>query len=177
MIKIIDDVISKEYQIKIKNLFLGTEIPWYFNSTLTSKGIGNAIGFGHPFTIPNHTSLFFNDVITLSEKIAKRCDLKIKNILFARAFMQLPSIVDQDYDIFHVDLMTNHIVFLYYVNDSDGDTVICDKKYTNGDSNVIVNQNNLNIIQRISPKQGRVVIFDGNMYHASGIPKKIFVVF
>ena len=48
-------------------------------------------------------------------------------------------------------------VILYYVNDSDGDTLFFD------------NKDKLNIIKRVSPKKGRVVHFDNNKLHASWI--------
>ena len=51
-----------------------------------------------------------------------------------------------------------HIVVLYYVVTSDGDTIIYNErkesdKYTEK--------------QRVTPKQGRVVIFDGGLYHTA----------
>jgi len=57
-----------------------------------------------------------------------------------------------------VDLPFDHLVVLYYVNDSDGDTVFFNK------------QNE--IVKSVSPKKGRVVAFDGSIYHGGGIPKK-----
>lgn len=172
MIKVIDDVISKKYQDEIEKLFLGSELPWHFNPTLTSTGIGKAIGFGHPFTIPNHKSPFYDYVLPLSYEIAKKANVEMNDVLFARAFLQVPSTVSESYDIFHVDLMTNHMVFLYYVNDSDGDTVICDKIYEAGNINVLISTQNINIIKTVTPKKGRALIFNGKMYHAAGIPKK-----
>jgi hypothetical protein len=60
----------------------------------------------------------------------------------------------------HVDLFEPHLVVLYYVNDSDGDTFLYEKGTTD------------NIIQRISPKKGKLVIFDGDYYHSSSPPQK-----
>ena len=60
------------------------------------------------------------------------------------------------HDLPHVDRKDKHIVLLYYVNDTDGDTILFD--------------NDLNIIKRVSPKKNRVLIFNGNILHAGCSP-------
>lgn len=55
----------------------------------------------------------------------------------------------------HVDFPFPHMVGLYYVNDSDGDTIIWD-----GDKK-----------ESITPKRGRFAVFDGKYYHASACPR------
>jgi hypothetical protein len=64
----------------------------------------------------------------------------------------------------HIDADVSHLVFLYYVNDSDGDTVFFKQKF-NGSP-----VKNLDEEFRISPKAGTAVLFDGNQYHASSSP-------
>lgn len=64
----------------------------------------------------------------------------------------------------HIDSKDPHRVFLYYINDSDGDTVFFDEVYS-GDS-----PKEFNELLRISPKAGRGVVFDGHTYHASSSP-------
>ena len=58
----------------------------------------------------------------------------------------------------HVDIKVPHTVCLYYVNDCDGDTFFFD--------------NNRQIVERITPKKGRMVVFDGLTLHASSAPSK-----
>ena len=64
----------------------------------------------------------------------------------------------------HVDMTTPHMVLLYYVNDSDGDTVIFNQKYSAESSSLTVNR-------RISPKAGAAILFDGLTYHSSSSPQ------
>ena len=52
------------------------------------------------------------------------------------------------------------VVCLYYLNDSDGDTFFFD------------NYEDLNIIERITPKAGRMVMFDNGIHHSSSPPQK-----
>jgi hypothetical protein len=69
----------------------------------------------------------------------------------------------------HTDSIKDHWVILYYVADSDGDTFIFNEKLREDEP--IWNVKNLSIKQRISPKQGRVVIFDGAHLHAGMHPR------
>ena len=82
--------------------------------------------------------------------------LSIKNILNARLFLQPPSLFPGPQPI-HLDSFHSHMVFLYYVNDSDGDT------YFYNDSGEVIKQ--------VSPKKGRVAWFDGSYYHCGSRPK------
>lgn len=52
-----------------------------------------------------------------------------------------------------------HLACLYYVNDTDGDTIF-------------FNQDKTTIIKKVAPKKGRVVIFDGSICHSSSTPTK-----
>jgi len=81
----------------------------------------------------------------------------MKEIIVARIFVLMPYATELEHYSPHVDLPFPHTVVLYYVNDADGDTVIFDK--------------DKNIVKRISPKRGRILMFDGTMYHGGGIPK------
>ena len=59
----------------------------------------------------------------------------------------------------HIDNDTeDNKSLLYYVNDSDGDTLFFD--------------NDLNIIKRVSPKKNTAVLFDSNILHAGSNPIK-----
>ena len=82
-------------------------------------------------------------------------------IVQGRSFLQFPLNLDsKDDDTPHIDLDEGdrHIVVLYYVVTSDGDTVIYNERT---ESDVYT------VKQKVTPKQGRVVIFDGGQYHTA----------
>lgn len=62
----------------------------------------------------------------------------------------------------HVDLHEPHWVVIYYVNDSDGDTLIFDKTFPDKENAVVV--------ESVSPKKGRAILFDGRHYHCGTAP-------
>ena len=70
----------------------------------------------------------------------------------------------------HIDLHHPHTVFLYYINDADGDTVLYNYKSKNIKD--IPNYEDIKIIKKVKPKQGRVLVFDGMTWHSSTQPTK-----
>ena len=78
-----------------------------------------------------------------------------------------PGFEDGGWHMPHVDYDQEHRVFLYYINDSDGDTFFFNERYPYLSEGSVVT-----VKERISPKAGRGVVFDGFMYHASSSPIK-----
>ena len=61
----------------------------------------------------------------------------------------------------HIDIIDmDHKVILLYANDSDGDTIIYEDEY--GEK----------VLDKITPKKGRILFFDGHHYHSSTPPVK-----
>jgi hypothetical protein len=86
------------------------------------------------------------------------------NILTAR-----PDTPEGSYNHPHIDTTgTGYVSLLLYLNDSDGDTVIFNEDYIDGQDR----PEKLTIEQRISPKQNRAILFDSTRLHASCQPKE-----
>lgn len=65
----------------------------------------------------------------------------------------------------HVDNIKPHLALIYYVNDSDGDTIIYHQKYKE-------NFRRLTVKKKIQPKAGKFVLFDGLHFHSATAPSK-----
>ena len=78
--------------------------------------------------------------------------------------MPVAGATSTSYGIPHCDFpkMPKYLTAIYYINDSDGDTVIFNEHYGH--------TGNLTEKQRISPKRGRLVVFDGTLMHAGNYP-------
>jgi hypothetical protein len=96
---------------------------------------------------------------------AKKHGIEVKEILRIKA--NILNKTDKQNHIHppHVDFPNSHMVLLYYVNDSDGDTVIFDQDHH---SKKIPE---LTVNRTISPKAGAAILFDGLTYHSSSSPK------
>jgi|TARA_B100001996_G_scaffold263530_1_gene205549 hypothetical protein len=64
----------------------------------------------------------------------------------------------------HVDFDQPHWTIIYYVNDSDGPTIFFKQKYDG-------HKQKLELKQKVEPRQGRFVLFDGLHYHTSSNPQ------
>ena len=180
MVKIYDNIISKKEQEEIKKTLIfesqSKNFGWYFLPDITKTGnkYQNRSGFIHIFLREEKINSYFYKLIEpIITKTAKKIKIKIENILLARGFLQLP--LNKDYvgkgvDTPHIDRTENHLVFLYYVCDSDGDTIIYN--YRSKDRNDIPFFEDIKELKRVTPKQGRVVVFDGLHWHTAEQPTK-----
>lgn len=175
MIKIIDDFIPKEKQNEIQINLLGNKGFPYFYSFDTVDSQYEQLLFNDKDIIhqPQFVHVLYenqNANSTAFEYIMNSFDgteigkLKPKRL---KVNLLTPPITKNKnaYHLPHFDSSDpNDITFLYYVCDSDGDTFIFDQKYENKVPK------KLTIKKKVSPKKGRMLIFDSNNFHASSPP-------
>ncbi len=172
MIKVIDNVVGKKEQEKIKNILLGMNFDWYYLNDITSKDslVERKPGVSHQFYARNRTPVHsrqLKHIMNLLTTTARKLKIKQFNLLLSRAFLQFPlsnyllknSYVDDP----HIDMPERHLVFLYYVNDSDGDT----RFWSNTDN---VPNLHKEPIFRYTPKKGTGVLFPSETWHCSSNP-------
>ena len=175
-ILVIDDFIDEEYQEDIKDVLLGKEewddllFPWNYIDDVTAAFEDDnqgRPGLSHVYVEYNDdkTSDIISDFhdlfIPLLELACDTLEIPSARIIQGRSFLQFPlNLKSKEDDTPHIDLDEGerHIVVLYYVKDSDGDTIIYNER-TESDTYPIK--------QKVTPKQGRVVIFDGGQYHTA----------
>ena len=175
---VIDDFVSLEYQEKIKQELLGVNnnFPWFHTEDVTDAGeltSQHRPALAHQYVNLNDDdvseieSIFHHLFTPLLSKACQHLIMPQTEVIQGRSFLQFPlrnidtSVVDTP----HIDLDEGeeHIVVLYYVIDSDGDTVI----YNERTKSLTYTEK-----QRVTPKQGRVVIFEGGQYHTAEQPTK-----
>lgn len=174
-ILIFDNLFDDIFIKKIENIFLSSKFKWELSLSLYTcppkvtenfklNNLKEYILFVHDFykrennlTFKKSTYSYIVDDILI--KILEKLNITNVKILRSKANFQT-QFTENSLKYFntpHVDFLDfEHTVFLYYVNDSDGDTIFFDK--------------DLNITDRISPKKGRVVIFDGKTLHTGSHP-------
>ena len=186
-IYVFDDIIEKPYQKLIKETLIGgdapptidkveEDFPWYYISDITDathKGpFQGRFGFSHQYVNAEEgiISDFHNLFLGLIKNSCKKINVKKVDVLQGRSFLSTPTnIPKDDVDTPHVDMVAPHFVMLYYVCDSDGDTIIYNEK-TRFDDCKPDNEMSFTIKKKVSPKQGRVVLFNGIHYHTAEQP-------
>ena len=108
-------------------------------------------------------TIFHHLFLDMLKKVCRKMVIRNINVLQGRSFLQFPlNLKDRSVDTPHIDIHDRkHIVALYYVCDSDGDTIIYNEREKLG---------NYTIKQKVTPKQGRMVLFDGSLYHTAEQP-------
>tara|TARA_R110001632_G_scaffold227033_1_gene361223 strand:+ start:81 stop:641 length:561 start_codon:yes stop_codon:yes gene_type:complete len=166
-IKVYDNLIPIEIQNLIESNSL-VKLPWYYTNNFEEfEPDKSAPALSHFFlnsgtdvtntldSTPYPYSFFYSNILY---RLAHKENLHIDTIYTGRLFMNLPT-PNPTPDSIHIDLPYPHWVCLYYVTDSDGDTVLFeDDRKTE--------------IKRITPKKGRIVFFDGSIPHHSSKPAK-----
>lgn len=157
--------IEKGVADNLEQLICSDNFPWYFNVNTVGNDEGkishnkNYDGFQFVHGLyHNHvpTSMFFDNIVLpltsfreLQFAFYQRIKLNL-NLKSHSEYIHLPIHIDSKIPSF--------TSMIYYVNDSDGDTLFFDK------------QNN--IIERVTPEKGKVIWFKSNISHAAQNPVK-----
>jgi hypothetical protein len=173
MITIVENFIPKQYQDFIESHVLASNFPLYLNDytinpknrqdELPSKNIKDSKQFLHDFYNDNQiksnswqaiSPICFEFMKQKSEYSLVRAKLNIN--------MQSNDFKSDEHYVPHTDIdEKDGITGIYYVSDSDGDTLFFDKEF--------------NVFDRFTPKKGSFVYFDSNIFHAGQPPKKNFL--
>ena len=174
MIKIYDDIISKNLQDEILNKLQHGNFPWFLShntlgsgENIESNNIKEYLQFEHYFYHwdTNDQKTYANSDTTLVDKLLNEIVSFFKWDLFevfrvkSNLQTQCENNKKEYYNSPHVDIPNKNLkTMIYYVNNSDGNTFFFD------------NKENLNIIDSVEPKKGRLVVFDGNILHSGQHP-------
>lgn len=163
-IEVVDNVISDSHSRYLFDQI--SQLPWTFVPDLS---LGNSdspnyqnCGFSHSFfldeTIPGFGSKKtqspgYQLILPLLLESLDRLSVAatINQVFRCRARLTVNRHKSEQEQV-HRDYQFPHWVLLYYVNSTDGDTIIFQNEQR---------------VERISPRRGRVVLFDGNLLHAS----------
>jgi len=166
-VQIIDDFLTPTYADFLENQIQDRNFPWFFNS-VTTDGVENQSNLNHhgfvsvvydvkldggwvnsPISIMLRPFLFqIQDTIHAKKLMRSRIDMTVCN---SSRVLHSP----------HQDLDCDHITTIYYVNDSDGYTLLYNEKERS---------DQYTIMKKVTPKKNRLLIFDGAYYHTGHSP-------
>ena len=171
---IIDDFVPLSYQDyirdELKNMYGWKYIHSHSGKDLTYNpndvNIKNSSGFSH--LVYDYSkgpiSPLFNEIRNIFLFLEQATGIVVDEVYRIKANLSLPICAIKTYNPPHTDVEEEGFFSLvYYVDDSDGETVVFDKMY--GEDIL-----NYNIVQTIKPKKGRAVLLKSHQYHASANP-------
>lgn len=173
---VIDDIVPKDLQDKFEQYILGAN-HWklakdmsYANDPIDYP----SYGFNAMFKHPEHgvvSNIYEAVSVPIINAFIEKTNLKLKEIYYNRAFLQvpLPPPFFKGFNGVHIDIPQEHYACVYYVTDSDGDTIVYEETADDvepGSEDVKLTEH-----KRVNPKKGRLVAFDGKRYHCSSQPR------
>jgi len=176
----IDDVIPRTYQDQIEAEATSSRMSWFFHEEsgrrvsqieTSFSGFSNTvyhISDGAPGPSPMTALL-----LPLLFIYCDRAQIPFNTLLRIRVGLFPRTMIDVPHHNPHVDFYQPHNSALYYVNDSDGDTVIFNETFddvSQEQSVAYTRDGRFTVACKVSPKKGRIFGFDGRHYHASMHP-------
>jgi len=114
--------------------------------------------FSTAFHLKDHKSPYYN--LMVGSVLYKLLRYQT-NFIVHRAKINLklptPKTNKDSFDGPHTDTSKRHLVLIFYLHDCDGDTFF-------------LNEKDYSVLNRISPKENRLLVFDGAITHAAGFP-------
>ena len=156
---LIDKVVSSIKSDEIEKVLMSDNFPWFWNeSTLTEKNDNvNNFMFTHVFLNDgkvNSSYYYLVEAIITSLQI-KHPEIKKPFRIKANLLTNSALTDEQNEHEIHTDIdLDNYMSFVYYVSNSDGDTIIYEDS-----------------IQKVSPKKNTGVLFKSNMKHRGSSPQ------
>lgn len=168
---VIENLLPSRLNKELYEIFTSKkDMPWYWGDVIYSSDNKeeeelNLFQFVHTvYDKLNPQSSVFPLVQTILDFFEKETNIRVKSICRIKANLTIRKVLSnrQIELLKHPDveygLDKNYISLIYYVNDSDGDTLIYD--------------NNGNIKERISPEQNKLLYFNSTDLHLGLYPIK-----
>ena len=161
MIIVKDNLIPKELQDYYHTLVFGSEkinamLPLVCKYEPTALDNGKMpVSFEHVLKSSTKLTEHYGNFSKIPQTVFAELNIDFIDIIAARLFITVPHKTKLDFYAPHTDRPEKHLGLIYYVNDSDGDTVFFEKE---------------KIIEKVTPKKGRIVLFDGETLHSGGFP-------
>ena len=183
-----DNWLSPEDKDEIYNVFFNLHFPWFWAQLpsdndgkmytcfkshtetmnhMVDKGMVNGWQLTHTFIRTkvegkegvDNNSPFPKLPFFIFDKVGERFNIPGFDIYRVKANLK-PQIIGanlNNFDTPHRDVYVGEcLVMIYYVHDSDGDTFIFDE--------------DMNIVDNISPRKGRMLVMKNTVHHAAGYP-------
>ena len=174
MYKILDNILTKENQTEIRTIMESNNFPWYWNDSTLYPKESNHKSPGqltHSFLYNGEVSSpYFDKMRVIVDAFIEKTGIKLKAISRFKANLNPKTIItreelkagyhrdlgDIEYDSEAEEFYSKFISMIYYVDDSDGDTLFFDPdgKET-----------------RVTPKEGRIVWFPSYSLHGGTPPE------
>ena len=173
--KFIENILHENYKDKIKRILSSDKFIWFYQDSskkryINRESVTDSVDIEYVVQFSN--ILFDNDQmlsehIEFVQKIMKNLEEK-EGIVCSRMIHASCSMLSKGSDKYHTPFTNNKVddntyTLIYYVNNSDGDTVLFNETYSSDPTELTVNH-------RQTPTEGCALLFKSNTYSANTSP-------
>lgn len=164
MINQIENLLSEPLAVDIRNALMSDLFPWYFNDSVVNENskVLSAFQFTHVFFKQEKgwVSSFSPLVQAMLHEAGIKLGISVDQVVRIKANLMTLSGYGPHISNIHQDCTEEgSMSLLYYVDDSDGNTIILDKEKQY-------------IVQQVPPKRNATIFFDSRTWHSSSPPQK-----
>ena len=168
MLRIIDDFLEAEDFARLYKHITSEEFPWYYQDNISlvlpDNTTMNKFGFNH---LVFEEGQDIQEINTLLLRLINEImhNIEQSKLLRCRLDMTINRNSTEPLEA-HVDFTIPHITTIFYLMNSDGNTILYDRSY----DGVELTNEDLTTEHEIEPKANRLLIFDGLLWHTGHTP-------
>ena len=178
--KVYDDVLGKASLTLLQSEIITNRFPWNFHVTTERKKNYSPFDYSFVHIVQRDdeiTSSYFGVIFPIVLGMFERVGIEFEKITRLRLALQTP--MGREYiNEPHIDDTIPHKAAIFYLNDSDGSTLLYANRYdprselTAREYKLKIGYENFLIAKEVEPKANRLLVFDGFNYHSSQRPLK-----
>ena len=181
-VKIIDNI-PPDYHKALSDVVLSKVFPWFFldktvnlddpegvYGSFLNKNTKDSQQFVHLFIDDNKSNSAHSNLVGHMFNFFDGAIIKDVYRVKANLMLRESDFPDDFHHVAHCDMVNDkkYKSFVYYINDSDGDTFMFKERVKEGWKD---NLNDITLVQRYTPKANTGIYFDSQQIHASSPPR------
>lgn len=173
---VIDNFLSSRYFSRILEVVESDRFNWNFKKDITGAAPSSpslySYGFDS-FVIDEHIVENYELFQTLTSFYCDLLDVTQCNTISKSRFDMVTYSPEKYQHTIHVDKYVPHVAAVFYITDSDAETVLYDQQCFSGDQYYNhIDFSKLKITKEVKPKQNRLLFFDGSILHTGKSPSE-----
>ena len=166
--EIINNFLSSDQFSKLEYSLMSPKFPWYYQDNISlppsNNTTYNKFGFDH---LIYEEGYLIKDIDRIMLPLLNKIMSNVEHSKLLRCRLDMTINRNNTNPLeAHVDFTIPHITTIFYLMNSDGNTILYNEEY----DGVEKTNDDLTIHQEIEPKANRLLIFDGLTWHTGHTP-------
>jgi len=173
---VIDNFLSSRYFSRIIEVVESNKFSWNFKKDITFSGVDPSSKYSYgfdSFVIDEYNVENYELFQTLTSFYCDLLDVTKCNSISKSRFDMVTYSPEKYQHTIHVDDYVPHVAAVFYITDSDAETVLYDQQCFSPDQyHNRIDFGNLKVVKEVKPKENRLLFFDGSILHTGRSPSE-----